>query len=136
MGALCDPHFPCSHEAAACVRTQIATPGDYTGPPRTALMTELTHVEFEWAKVGSRNWIRFGRIVEQRIIDSQRRCFICAEQRPCVHPVGGQRCLGGCQTRMELRFLAPERTNQAAVNLGKAVGCAGGGKGMNNPQEL
>jgi hypothetical protein len=36
-------------------------------------MTELTHVELEWVKGRIENWIRFGRTVEQRIIDSQRR---------------------------------------------------------------
>jgi len=37
------------------------------------LMTELTYVELEWIKGRIENWIRFGRTVEQRIIDSQRR---------------------------------------------------------------
>ena len=36
-------------------------------------MSELTQVELEWIKGRIENWIRFGRTVEQRIIDSQRR---------------------------------------------------------------
>jgi len=36
-------------------------------------MTELTHVELEWVKGRIENWIRFGRIAEQRIIDNERR---------------------------------------------------------------
>ena len=36
-------------------------------------MTELTHVEFEWVKGRIENWIRFGRSVRQRVVDSRRR---------------------------------------------------------------
>ena len=36
-------------------------------------MSELTQVELEWVKGRIENWIRFGRVAEQRVIDSHRR---------------------------------------------------------------
>ena len=36
-------------------------------------MNELTHVELTWLKGRIENWIRFGRIVEEHVIDRQRR---------------------------------------------------------------
>lgn len=36
-------------------------------------MSELTHVELTWLKKRIENWIRFGRIAEQHVIDRQRR---------------------------------------------------------------
>lgn len=36
-------------------------------------MSELTHVELTWLKNRIENWIRFGRIVEEHVIDRQRR---------------------------------------------------------------
>jgi hypothetical protein len=36
-------------------------------------MSELTDVELEWVKGRIENWIRFGRTVEQRILDRQHR---------------------------------------------------------------
>jgi hypothetical protein len=35
--------------------------------------TELTHVELLWLKNRIQNWIRFGRIVEEHVIDRERR---------------------------------------------------------------
>jgi hypothetical protein len=35
--------------------------------------TELTHVELLWVKHRIQNWIRFGRIVEEHVIDRERR---------------------------------------------------------------
>jgi hypothetical protein len=35
--------------------------------------TELTHVELLWVKHRIQNWIRFGHIVEEHIIDRERR---------------------------------------------------------------
>jgi hypothetical protein len=34
-------------------------------------MSELTQVELEWVKGRIKNWIRFGRTAEQRILDRQ-----------------------------------------------------------------
>jgi hypothetical protein len=36
-------------------------------------MSELTHVELVWLKKRIENWIRFGRIAEEHILDRQRR---------------------------------------------------------------
>jgi hypothetical protein len=36
-------------------------------------MSDLTHVELTWLKKRIENWIRFGRIIEQRALDRQRR---------------------------------------------------------------
>jgi Protein of unknown function (DUF2840) len=36
-------------------------------------MSELTHVELRWRKQRIENWIRFGRTVEEHVIDRQRR---------------------------------------------------------------
>lgn len=36
-------------------------------------MSELTHVELTWLKNRIENWIRFGRIAEEHVIDRQRR---------------------------------------------------------------
>jgi hypothetical protein len=36
-------------------------------------MTELTDVELTWVKKRIENWIRFGRIAQERILDRQRR---------------------------------------------------------------
>ena len=36
-------------------------------------MSELTHVELTWLKKRIENWIRFGRTVEERVIDRQHR---------------------------------------------------------------
>jgi hypothetical protein len=36
-------------------------------------MSELTHVELTWLKKRIENWIRFGRITEDHVIDQQRR---------------------------------------------------------------
>jgi Protein of unknown function (DUF2840) len=36
-------------------------------------MSELTHVELTWLRKRIENWIRFGRIAEQHVIDRQRR---------------------------------------------------------------
>jgi hypothetical protein len=36
-------------------------------------MSELTHVELTWQKKRIENWIRFGRIAEDHVIDQQRR---------------------------------------------------------------
>jgi hypothetical protein len=35
-------------------------------------MSELTHVELTWLKKRIENWIRFGRIAEEHVIDRQR----------------------------------------------------------------
>jgi hypothetical protein len=36
-------------------------------------MSELTHVELLWLKKRIENWIRFGRIAEEHLLDRQRR---------------------------------------------------------------
>jgi len=36
-------------------------------------MSELTHVELTWLKQRIENWIRFGRIAEEHVIDQERR---------------------------------------------------------------
>jgi hypothetical protein len=36
-------------------------------------MSERTHVELEWVKGRSENWIRFGRTAEQRVLDERWR---------------------------------------------------------------
>jgi hypothetical protein len=36
-------------------------------------MSELTHVELTWLKKRIENWIRFGRTVEEHVIDRQHR---------------------------------------------------------------
>jgi len=36
-------------------------------------MSELTHVELTWLKERIENWIRFGRVVEEHVIDRERR---------------------------------------------------------------
>lgn len=36
-------------------------------------MSELTHVELTWLKNRIENWIRFGHIAEEHVIDRQRR---------------------------------------------------------------
>ena len=36
-------------------------------------MSELTHVELVWLKKRIENWIRFGRIAEDHVLDRQRR---------------------------------------------------------------
>ncbi len=36
-------------------------------------MSELTHVELTWLKRRIENWIRFGRIAEEHVIDRDRR---------------------------------------------------------------
>ena len=36
-------------------------------------MSDLTYVELTWLKKRMENWIRFGRIVEQHVIDRQHR---------------------------------------------------------------
>ena len=36
-------------------------------------MSELTHVELTWLKRRIENWIRFGRVVEEHVIDRERR---------------------------------------------------------------
>jgi hypothetical protein len=36
-------------------------------------MSELTHVELTWLKKRIENWIRFGRVVEEHVIDRERR---------------------------------------------------------------
>ena len=36
-------------------------------------MSELTHVELTWLKKRIENWIRFGRVVEQHVVDRDRR---------------------------------------------------------------
>ena len=36
-------------------------------------MSELTHVELTWLEKRIQNWIRFGRIAEEHVIDNQRR---------------------------------------------------------------
>jgi Protein of unknown function (DUF2840) len=36
-------------------------------------MSELTHVELTWLNKRIENWIRFGRIAEEHVIDRQRR---------------------------------------------------------------
>src|SRR6516164_6383831 len=36
-------------------------------------MSELTHVELVWLKKRIENWIRFGRIAEEHVVDRQRR---------------------------------------------------------------
>jgi Protein of unknown function (DUF2840) len=36
-------------------------------------MSELTHVELTWLKKRIENWIRFGRITEEHVIDQKRR---------------------------------------------------------------
>src|SRR3981189_2627065 len=36
-------------------------------------MSELTHVELTWIKMRIENWIRFGRPVEEHVIDRQHR---------------------------------------------------------------
>jgi hypothetical protein len=36
-------------------------------------MSELTHVELTWFKKRIENWIRFGRTVEDHVIDRQHR---------------------------------------------------------------
>jgi hypothetical protein len=38
-------------------------------------MSELTHVELTWLKKPIENWIRFGRTVEEHVIDRQHRVF-------------------------------------------------------------
>lgn len=36
-------------------------------------MSDLTHVELTWVKKRIENWIRFGRTVEEHVIDAQNR---------------------------------------------------------------
>jgi Protein of unknown function (DUF2840) len=36
-------------------------------------MSDLTHVELTWLKKRIENWIRFGRVVEEHVIDRERR---------------------------------------------------------------
>jgi hypothetical protein len=36
-------------------------------------MSELTHVELLWVKKRVENWIRFGRTIEEHVIDQQQR---------------------------------------------------------------
>jgi len=36
-------------------------------------MSELTHVELVWLEKRLENWIRFGRIAEEHVLDRQRR---------------------------------------------------------------
>ena len=36
-------------------------------------MSELTHVELTWLKKRIENWIRFGRVIEEHLIDRERR---------------------------------------------------------------
>lgn len=36
-------------------------------------MSELTHVELTWVKKRMENWIRFGRTIEEHVIDRQHR---------------------------------------------------------------
>jgi len=36
-------------------------------------MSELTHVDLTWLKKRIENWIRFGRIAEEHVIDLERR---------------------------------------------------------------
>jgi hypothetical protein len=36
-------------------------------------MSDLTHVELTWLKKRTENWIRFGRTVEEHVIDRQHR---------------------------------------------------------------
>jgi len=36
-------------------------------------MSELTHVELTWLKKCIENWIRFGHVVEEHVIDRERR---------------------------------------------------------------
>ena len=36
-------------------------------------MSEFTHVELTWLKRRIENWIRFGRVVEEHVIDRERR---------------------------------------------------------------
>jgi hypothetical protein len=36
-------------------------------------MSDLTHVELTWLKKRMENWIRFGRIIEEHVIDRERR---------------------------------------------------------------
>jgi len=43
-------------------------------------VSELTHVELTWLKKRIENWIRFGRIVENQVIDATAsRRLVCAE---------------------------------------------------------
>jgi len=36
-------------------------------------MSELTHVELTWLKKRIENWIRFGHVVEEHVVDRERR---------------------------------------------------------------
>ena len=36
-------------------------------------MTDLTHVDVLWFKKRIENWIRFGRIAEEKVVDRNRR---------------------------------------------------------------
>ena len=46
-------------------------------------MSELTLVELLWLKKRIENWIRFGRIAEEHVLDRQRRIVSFAPDSVC-----------------------------------------------------
>ena len=55
-------------------------------------MSDLTHVELLWLEKRIENWIRFGRVAAEQILDRRRRVAVTPGQRcatvPYVRPGG------------------------------------------------